>query len=52
MQDFPQYGWSCRQWGGGRHKSIATAQRNILRVKKTSGAVDALDAALADAVES
>ena len=32
-----------------RHKSIATTQRNILRVKKTSGAVDALDAALADA---
>jgi integrase len=33
-----------------RHKSIATTQRYILRTKKTTGAVDALDAALADAV--
>lgn len=33
-----------------RHKPIATTQRYILRGKKTTGAVDALDAALADAV--
>ena len=35
-----------------RHKSIATTQRYILRTEKTSGALDALDAAPADAVRS